>query len=305
MPDLDLFDKTEIWLTGVTTHGARLDEIAAAAASALSVGPNEVFVTDVRGDHLVLDLLTRRVRLENVIGRSADLLTQVGAVVGVEVAADAAVHSRGVLGILGAPRDQVDDVIAAATTLDANLRAYVARRIAVVSTGTEMQDGSVHDTNLEAIQEFAGAAGYEVSFGGVISDDERAIAGRIARLVEDGYGIVITTGGVGAEDKDRTIEGIQLLVPELATAVLASYEVGHGRHVKPDVRVAAGRIDEVVIVALPGPTREVRAAMPALLGALAGGAGSDGIAEAIARPIRALWREHQAPHTPVHREVRP
>jgi molybdenum cofactor synthesis domain-containing protein len=293
MPDLDLFDKTEIWLTGVTTRGARLPDVAAAAASVLSIGANEVFVTDVRGDHIVLDLLTPRVRLEDVIGRSDDLLAGVGAVAGVAVAADAAVHSRGVLGILGAPSDQVDDILVTASALEANLRAYVARRIAVVSTGTEMQDGRVHDTNVEAIEDLAGAAGYEVSFGGVVGDDERAIAGRVARLVEDGYGIVITTGGVGAEDKDRTVEGLQLLAPDLATAVLASYVVGHGRHVKPDVRVAAGRFDDAVIVALPGPTREVRAAVPALLDALAAGVGSERIAEAVAEPIRALWRAHQ------------
>lgn len=296
MPDLDLFDKTEIWLTGVTTRGARLPDIAAAAAAALSIGLSDVFVTDVRGDHIVLDLVTRRVRLEDVIGRSEDLLAAVGAVAGVDVAADAGVHSRGVLGILGAPRNQVDEVLAAATALDTNLRAYVARRMAVVSTGSEVLDGSVHDTNVELIEELAVAAGYEVSFGGVVGDDERAIAGRVARLVEDGYGVVITTGGVGAEDKDRTIEALQLLIPDLATAVLASYEVGHGRHVKPDVRVAAARLDDVVIVALPGPTREVRAAMPALLRALAAGTGSAAIAESIAEPIRALWREHHHHH---------
>lgn len=298
MPDLDLFDKTEIWLTGVTTSGARLPEVAAAAAAALSVGIGEVFVTDVRGDHVVLDLVTPRVRLEDVAGRSSDLLAAIGRVEGVEVAADAGVHSRGVLGILGAPREQVAEVLVAASTLDANLRAYVARRIAVVSTGAELEDGRVHDTNLEAIDELAGAAGYEVSFGGVVGDDERAIAGRVARLIDDGHGIVITTGGVGAEDKDRTIEALQILIPDLATAVLASYEVGHGRHVKPDVRVGAGRVhDDVVVVALPGPTREVRAAMPAVLDALRAGASADVIAESAAAPIRALWSAHHD-HSP-------
>ncbi|MET0909013.1 MAG: hypothetical protein ABWZ99_06040 [Ilumatobacteraceae bacterium] len=120
MPDLDLFDKTEIWLTGVTTRGARRPDLAAAAAMSLSIGSNELFVTDVRGDHIVLDL------------------------------------------------------------------------------------------------------------------------------------------------------------------------------------VAAGRLDDVVIVALPGPTREVRAAIPALLEALASGARSDMIAEAIADPIRALWREHHPSHEHRH-----
>ncbi len=296
MPELDLFDKSELWLTGVTTDGARLPDVAAAAARALNVGIDEVFVTDVRGDHLVLDLVSRRVRLEDIVGRSGDLLAAVGAVAGITVADDADVHSRGVLGVLGVPREQADEVVTAATALDANLRAYIARRIAVVSTGGEVQDGRVHDTNLESITEIATAAGYEVSFGGVVGDDERSIAGRVARLVEDGHGVVITTGGVGAEDKDRTIEALELIAPDIATAVLATYEVGHGRHVKPHVRVAAGDVGGAIVVALPGPTREVRAAMPALLAALAAGAGPATIAEAVAAPIRDLWRDqHRHP----------
>ncbi len=300
MPDVDLFDKTELWLTGVGTDDARLPDVAAAAAAALNLGADEVFVTDVRDDHLVLDVVRPRVRLEDIVGRSQALLAAVGAVAGVRVSAHADVHSRGVLGVLGVPREQAAGVVAAATALETNLRSYIARRIAVVSTGGEVQDGRVHDTNLEAIRELATVAGYEVSFGGVVGDEDRAIAGRVARLVEDGHGIVITTGGVGAEDKDRTIEALQLIAPDLDTAVLATYEVGHGRHVKPHVRVAAADIGGATVVALPGPTREVRAAIPALLDALAAGATTAAIAEAVAAPIRALWRDNAQEH-PHHR----
>jgi len=302
VPDLDLIDKSELWVTGLRCVGVDLAELADAAAHALGLPGRSVFVTDVRSDRVVFDVLVPVVRLEDVAGREGVLLSALAAVVGVHLAADAGVHSRGVLGVLGAPPDEAEALVARAGELESRLRAYVARRVSVVSTGPEVRSGEIRDTNVEAVREALAAAGYEVTAGGVVDDNETAIAGRVARLLEDGFGVVITTGGVGAEDKDHTIEALELIVPDLATAVLATYEAGHGRHVKPDVRVAAGRLRDAVVVALPGPTREVRAALPALIAALDAGANSADLAEAVAAPIRALWHQnhhgHEGHHTP-------
>jgi len=305
VPDLDLFDKTELWLTGVVLADVFLPDLAKAAAAALSLEPHEVFVTDVRDDHVVFDVVAPRVPLEAVLGRGDELMRAVALVPGVQLTAEAGLHSRGVLGVLGAPAEQVEGVLAAATTLDANLRAYVSRRVAVVSTGPEVDDGRIHDTNFEAIQAVLATAGYEVVFGGVAGDDERSIAGRVARLADEGHGIVITTGGVGAEDKDRTIEAFELLAANMpgatfSTAVLATYEVGHGRHVKPHVRVGAGLLGDVMVVALPGPTREVQAALPALVQALQHRSAPAQMAEAVAAPIRALWHDSKQSHKGHH-----
>jgi molybdenum cofactor synthesis domain-containing protein len=301
MPELDLFDKTELWLVGIALTGTRLPDLAAAAASALSLRPSEVFVTDVRADHVVFDVLASRVEMANILGRERDLLSAVAAVPGVVLNPGATLHSRGVLGIIGAPKEQVAGVLASATALEVSLRKYVSRRVVVVSTGAEVDDGRVHDTNLDAVRELMTPAGFEVSFGGVVGDVDRAIAGRIARLAEEGFGTIITTGGVGAEDKDRTIEALELLGEAMpgalvATAALATYEVGHGRHVKPHVRVGAAMINDVLVVSLPGPTREVRAAIPALIAAIHDSLRPDAVAEAVAVPIRALWRSHGNGH---------
>ena len=182
------------------------------------------------------------------------LLAALRGLPGVSLDSTARVHSFGVLGVIGTPQDQVGEMLAAAVEVEEGVRRYVSTRVAVVSTGAELRDRRVHDTNLEAIAEVLGAAGYEVSSGGAVVDDERTIAGRVARLVSDGFGCVITTGGVGAEDKDKTIEALQLLDPRLPTAVLARYTPGHGRHVKDAVRVAATQIGWTTVIALPGPT---------------------------------------------------
>jgi len=289
MPDLDLYGKTEVWVVGVVLDGARLPDIAAAAATALSLEPDDVFVTDVRDRHLVLDVLAPRVDLASVAGREQELLTSIGGVAGVAIDPDATVHSWGVLGVLGAPRDQVETMLEAADDLATRVQAYIARRVAVVTTGPELDDGRVHDTNLETIREVLEKAGFIVEPGGVVGDDEHAIAGRVGRLVADGYGVIITTGGVGAEDKDRTIEALELLDPSLSTAVLATYEVGHGRHVKPHVRVAVATVDGALVFALPGPTREVRAGVAAVVAALRDEEPPAAAVEAVASAIRALW----------------
>ena len=289
MTDVQLLDKTEIWIHGVRLADADLGAVARAAAAALSLPPARVFVTDVRDDYVVLDVLVPRVRLEDVAGTEAALLAAIGAVSGVRVTTRATVHSEGVLGVIGAAPDNVPTLLQEVTRVGDGIRAFASRRVAVVSTGAEVLEGRVRDTNLAAVREILEPAGYEVAPGGIIGDDDRAIAGRVARLADEGYGVVITTGGVGAEDKDRTIEALALLDPALATAVLAHYRVGHGRHVKDCVRVAVAQVGGWgLAVALPGPTHEVRLALPVLVDGLAARLPAAELAEAIARPLRAI-----------------
>jgi molybdopterin biosynthesis enzyme MoaB len=249
-----------------------------------------VFVTDVRDGNVVLDVLSPRVDLAAIAGRAQILLDGIASVDGVTVLPDASVHSNGVLGVLGAPADQTDELIRSADRLADGLRRYVARRVAVVSTGAEVEDHRVEDTNFAVIDDLMSGAGYDVRHLGVVLDDDRAIAGRVMRCcVDEGFGIVVTTGGVGAEDKDRTIEAIELLDPDLSTAVLATYQVGHGRHVKAHVRVAVATVGDALVVALPGPTREVERGISALIGGLESGHGPAVLVEEIAASIRALW----------------
>ncbi|MGE0385603.1 MAG: molybdopterin-binding protein [Gammaproteobacteria bacterium] len=296
MTDVQLLDKTEIWVRGLALADADLPALARAAAAALSIPADKMFVTDVRGDVVVFDVLVPQVRLEDVGGRKRALLDALGAVPGVTVAQDASVHSEGVLGVIGLPAEEVPGVIAATARIEAGLREYTARRVAVVTTGGELASGQVRDTNIAAVSEILGAAGFEVQPGGMVPDDVRAIAGRVARLAQDGFGIVITTGGVGAEDKDCTIEAMELLDPDLATAVLARYTRGHGRHVKDSVRIAIARIGWSIAVALPGPTHEVRLALPVLVEGLTAGAAPAELVESIAVPLRGTLPAHGHAH---------
>jgi molybdenum cofactor synthesis domain-containing protein len=296
MTEVQLLGKTEVWMHGVRLHDVDLPGFAKITAEVLGLPHDKVFVTDVRNDVVVLDVLVPRLALEQVAGRQQALLDAVARLAGVELLAGASVHSEGVLGVIGEAPDKVERILDEAQRIERGIREYASGRVAVVATGAELVAGNVRDTNFEAATEILGAAGYEVVFGGVVGDDEHRIAGLVARLAGDGFGVVITTGGVGAEDKDKTVEALERLDPQLETAVLAHYTKGQGRHVKDAVRIAVATLGWTTIVALPGPTHEVRLALPLLVAGLKSAQPRDELVEAMAVPLRASLPKHHHGH---------
>lgn len=292
MTSVQLLEKTEVWLHGIDLDHANLPDLAKVVADVLSLPRDKVFVTDVRPQLVVLDILAPRVELENVAGKQDELLAALAKVPGINVAADATVHSEGILGVIGTPRAEVDRYLADARKLESQIAGYASRRVAVISTGSEILAGEIEDTNYAAIHEAMVAAGFEVEFGGIAGDSEAEIAGLVARLSGEGFGIIITTGGVGAEDKDHTVEALERLDPQLSTAVLARYTRGHGRHVKDAVRIAIARLGWSTIFALPGPTHEVKLALPVITAGLSAGTALPELVEAIAAPLRATLPHH-------------
>lgn len=297
MTTVQLLDKTEVWLRGVHLDNADLPEIAEAVAEVLDLPEDKVFVTDVREGLVVLDILSPRVELEAVTGKQHGIFDRIKSVKGVSVEADATVHSEGILGVIGTPREDVDSYLKGAQRLEQQLIDFAAKRVAVVSTGSELVSGQVKDTNFIAIQEAMNPAGYEVVYGGVAGDSEREIAGLVARLSSEGFGLVITTGGVGAEDKDKTIEAVSLLDKDISTAVLAQFKKGHGRHVKDSIKIGIAKMGWSTIVSLPGPTHEVKLALPVLIQGIADEVAPADLIEAMAVPIRATLPQHQHKHS--------
>lgn len=293
MPEVQLLGKTEIWLHGVRLNNADLEEIARAAARALSLPEDKVFTTDVRDSLIVLDVLVPRVDFEAVAGKQPEVFDALRKIAGVSIDEKAEIHSEGVLGVIGRSRDQAARAVTEAKRMEKQIRKYASGRVAVVATGAELVDGNVKDTNFEAATEILGAAGFEVVFGGAVGDSESEIAGRLTRLSGEGFGLIITTGGVGAEDKDRTLEALQILDPGLATAVLAHYRKGHGRHVKDAVRIGVATLGWTTVISLPGPTHEVRIALPIIVEKVKAGTSPAELVEAIAAPLRATLPVHR------------
>lgn len=293
MTSVQLLEKTELWLEGISLDQANLPNFADVVADVLSLPREKVFVTDVRPALVVLDILTRRIELESIAGKQQELLAAIRQIPGVTVAANATIHSEGILGVIGTPNNEVERYLADARKLEGQIAEYAAKRVAVVSTGSEILEGEIEDTNFAAIRAAMEEAGFEVEFGGIAGDSEAEIAGIVARLSGEGYGIIITTGGVGAEDKDHTIEALERLDRQPAIAVLAQYRRGHGRHVKDAVRIAIARLGWSTVFALPGPTHEVKLALPVIVEGLRAKSDPRDLVEAIAAPLRSTLPHHQ------------
>jgi hypothetical protein len=289
--DLNLLEKTTFWVEDLELAGADLGGLGSAAAGALGLAEGEVMVVDVR-DHLVaFDVLRPSVRAESITGKEADLLGRLAAVKGVRLGPRAAVHSEGVLGFIALDPASGAEVLAGAETLAAGVREKVARRALVFASGTEVRDRRIRDTNSPYLLESLTGAGFSAQFGGVLEDDLPWVVSRLEDALGRGFGLVVTTGGVGAEDKDVNVEAVLRLDPGAHTPWILRFTPDMRRHHKEGVRIAVGRVGPTLLVALPGPHDEVRLAGEVMLRALGDGASDAGLAEGLAAALRRRWQE--------------
>ncbi len=293
MADHDMLGKTELSIHGIVLENADLGGVADAVARVLGLERADVLVTDVRGEYLVLDILKKDLDASKIAGREKALFEAISGLPGVSLRPDARTESRGLLSWVAADPELAKEALDATAEQAKDFEARLQRLVTVFATGTEINNGQVKDTNSPAIKSRLEANGFAVSLGGTLRDDEHFIAGRIRERAEEGFALIMTTGGVGAEIKDRTIEALLLLDPAAATPTIVTYELGVGRHVhKNAVRIGVANVLGATVVALPGPTDEVLLGLGALLKALAENVhGKEALAARIATVLRARLQE--------------
>ncbi len=191
------------------------------------------------------------------------------------------------LGWIALDRAKTKEALKLSEDMAEEIRRRIAKRAAIFSTGFEVSSGQIEDTNKPTIAWRLEAEGYSVTLGATLNDDSDLIAGQLRQAVESGgYGLVIITGGVGAEAKDHTIEAIQALDPNAAVPYICRFEKGIGRHAKDGVRIGVGHTSGTLIVALPGPNSEVKIGLEVLIQGLASNLNKRDLAEKIARALR-------------------
>jgi len=290
--DVNLLQKTELWIEGISLQKAHLDDISHRVAEVLELEPNEVMVVDVREDHIVLDILRPVLKASQIAGKGPEILRRVAQVSGVILSAKASLHSEGALGWVCLDQSDYGPALERAQQMGEEIRQRVARRAMVFSTGFEVQKGLIADTNFPLIEDRLKAEGYAVFPGGVLPDNVGTIAYRLQGALDEGFGLILTSGGVGAEEKDCTVEALLRVDPSAATPYIVKFEPGTGRHVKDGVRIAVGKVGLSRLVALPGPTREVQVGLERLLEALGKEWDEKQTAEHIASALRGKWRGH-------------
>jgi molybdenum cofactor synthesis domain-containing protein len=302
--EINLLEKTELRIDGIDTSGTNLTDMAAAVALVLDLPTDKVMVIDVRPPQVSVDILQRNLQVESFFGRERALLNAIAALPGVTLAPDAAVHSAGILGAIGLSEAEAAEALARSKTIGAAIVSNHRARIRVFPTGFELQEGRIQDTNTPYLLKIFEQAGFLPEAGRPLSDHRDKLAEALAQAAEE-CGLAVTTGGVGAEDKDFSVEAIESLDTSAATPYLVHFEIGVGRHHKDGVRIAVGEHKGCLLVALPGPHDEVRLAAPVLVRGYKQGWSKEELAHQLAETLRAKFRAasaewHHAAHAQHH-----
>jgi len=289
--EFDLLRKTELRVDGISLQNANLNDIAAVVAEILGVRGEGILVTDVQGDTITIDVLKESVDAYDILGKKDELLQRLSRLPGVGITDKTSICSQGMLGWVALDYGKAKPALKRSERITEEIRRRLSKRAVVFSTGFEVASGQIEDTNTPAIGQRLEAEGYSVTPGPTLRDDELLIAANLRQAVDDGYGLIITTGGVGAEDKDHTIEAVLALDPEAATPYICKYKKGTGRHYKDGVRIAVGQAAQALVVALPGPNDEVKSSLDVLVNGLKSNLSASVLAEQIASNLKKALRQ--------------
>jgi molybdenum cofactor synthesis domain-containing protein len=293
--DLNLLEKTELRIDGLVTMGTNLTDLATVIAGVLSLPADKVMVIDVRPGQLAVDILVPTVKAEAVFGKKQALLRSLAAIPGVMLAPDADVHSEGILGAIALDEADASAALAASEAIADDIAAHRKARVRIFPTGFELVESRIEDTNTPYLVKVFAQAGYLSEAGSALADNRDQLVDALRTAAHE-CGLVVTTGGVGAEDKDFSVEAIEALDPNAATPYLVHFNKGEGRHVKDGVRIGVGSLNGCLLVALPGPHDEVRLAVPVLLEGykqrLSKAELGGRLAEALREKFRAVAKRH-------------
>jgi molybdenum cofactor synthesis domain-containing protein len=271
---------------------ANLNDIAATIADVLGMDRKEILVTDAQNEVMTIDILKKSLNAYNIIGQKDRLLRRLAELPGIVITGKTSICTEGMLGWIGLEEKGARQALELSEKMAEEIQKKLSKRAIVFSTGFEVESGQIEDTNKPTVAQRLEAEGYSVTIGPTLKDDDVLIAGSIKQSVEnDGYGLVVTTGGVGAEAKDQTIEALLALDPDAATPYTCRFQIGTGRHTKDGVRIGVGEVSETLIVALPGPNDEVKLGLEELIKGLKSHLNKQMLAENIARILRAELRE--------------
>lgn len=293
MTEWNLLEKTELRIEHIGLIGANLDDVAKVVAAELCISVSEVLVIDARDDVLALDILRRTIDANHILGKERSLLTALASVQGVQVTPDSTICAQGMLGwIMGNASTRI---LRRSEQMSAQIEQQIRSRAIAFSTGAEVCDGQIVDTNKPWIMARLKKAGFEVTAGDNLRDDVTEIEAALREAGEErGFGLIVTTGGVGAESKDGTVEALLRLDPTAATPHIFDVVLGQGRHVKAQVRIGVGVVGTALVVCLPGPHPEATAGTETLAQILPSSRDPAIVAGAIVAMLRERLQAHHA-----------
>lgn len=295
---MNLLEKTELWVNHITLDDVNLTELADIVAGVLGLRKGEVMVVDVRPQHITFDVLVQEIPQENFLGKEKAILNALQSVQGVTLYEDTYIHSNGILGQICAnlSDEQEKELLNTVDTMTSEIKNNLLHRAIVFPTGFELQQGLIEDTNTPYIKRLLENEGFKVTIGEIMSDDLYDIKEKLEDALNRGFGLLITSGGVGAEDKDKTVEAIHSIDESAATPYIVKFKKGTGRHVKDGVRIGVGTEGLSTMISLPGPHDEVELAMPVLIKGLRENWDKMHLADCLAGVLANKWKTKNHHH---------
>ena len=194
---LNLLQKTEIQILGITLEQVNLTTLAETVARVLHFASKDVQVVDVRGETVALDILADDVPEENILGKERALLDALGALRGVCLAPHATVHSNGILGLICGGGDAPGEVLDRVRAMTSEVRQRVLRRAIVFPTGFELLEGRIEDTNTPYLKTELEKRGYTVTVGPIIDDSPADLHWHLSDALSRGFGLILTKAAYG------------------------------------------------------------------------------------------------------------
>jgi hypothetical protein len=281
----NLLEKTELWINEITLEHANLTEIAETVAQILGIDRNKILVVDVRPRHITLDILDKEIPDEHIIGKEKVILNALSTLEGVSITDSTYIHSNGILGMICLDTQDAKQIMSTVHEITNEIQDKMSKRAIIFPTGFELKQKLIIDTNTPYLKKVLEEEGFTVAIGEIIDDSIEDMECKLNDALSRAYGLVITTGGVGAEDKDKTVEGVLKVDPTAATSYIVKFEQGLGRHVKDGVRIAVGKVGPSYIVSFPGPNDEVIIASKVLIDSLKAKHDKEQIAQKIANAL--------------------
>ena len=211
---------------------------------------------------------------------------------GIKLHPDATVHSEGVLGLIALDPETAGEVIFRSAQIGQAMAGAVARRACVFASGAEVISGKIEDTNSPYLVCALTEAGFEAEFGGIIDDSVRFAVSALEAALMRGFGLIITTGGVGAESKDQSVEAVLKLDPHAITPWILKFTPDGKRHHKEGCTHSSWQGWNMQDSLSSRSSRRSASAAAALIEGLRVGLDDAALAESIASAIRKRWLDH-------------
>lgn len=132
------------------------------------------------------------------------------------------------------------------------VKPFACRKVAVVTTGSEIYRGRIEDAFGPVLREKFAALGSEVMRQVFVSDDVALTSAAIREAIDEGAQMVAVTGGMSVDPDDQTPAGIRAAGGQV---------VAYGAPVLPGAMFMLAYIGDVPVLGLPGCVMYYRASI--------------------------------------------